>query len=130
MIEYRNLRVAILGGGSVGAQVAHLLITQGEELAARAGAGLEVVGVAVRTLDAERDTDIPQHLLTTDAESLILGADIVGVPATGAYGWAMASNYNYLGRPPVVAVIDGEARVIVRGETEEDLLSRDAGAEK
>ena len=53
--------------------------------------------------------------------------DLVGVPATGAYGWAMASNYNYLGRPPVVAVIDGEARVIVRGETEEDLLSRDMG---
>jgi homoserine dehydrogenase len=77
MIEYRNLRVAILGGGSVGAQVAHLLIEQGQELAARAGAGLEVVGVAVRSLDAKRDTDIPQHLLTTDAESLILGADIV-----------------------------------------------------
>ena len=38
MIEYRNLRVAILGGGSVGSQVAHLLISQGEELAARAGA--------------------------------------------------------------------------------------------
>ena len=53
--------------------------------------------------------------------------DLVGVPATGAYGWAMASNYNYLGRPPVVAVIDSVARVIVRGETEEDLLSRDAG---
>ena len=55
--------------------------------------------------------------------------DLVGVPATGAYGWAMASNYNYLGRPPVVAVRDGEARIIVRGETEEDLLSRDAGPE-
>ncbi len=53
--------------------------------------------------------------------------DLVGVPATGAYGWAMASNYNYLGRPPVVAVLDGAARVIVRRETEEDLLSRDAG---
>ena len=53
--------------------------------------------------------------------------DVVGIPATGAYGWAMASNYNYLGRPPVVAVIDGAARVIVRGETEADLLSRDAG---
>jgi diaminopimelate decarboxylase len=53
--------------------------------------------------------------------------DIAAVPATGAYGWAMASNYNYLGRPPVVAVIDGAARVIVRGETESDLLSRDAG---
>jgi diaminopimelate decarboxylase len=53
--------------------------------------------------------------------------DLLGVPATGAYGWAMASNYNYLGRPPVVAVNNGVARLIVRGETEEDLLSRDVG---
>jgi homoserine dehydrogenase len=77
VIEYRNLRVAVLGGGSVGSQVASLLITHGDELAARAGAGLEVVGIAVRNLDAPRDTDIPKHLLTTDAEALILGADIV-----------------------------------------------------
>lgn len=77
MIEYRNLRVAILGGGSVGSQVAALLLTHGEDLAARAGAGLELVGVAVRNPDASRDTAIPQHLITTDAESLILGADIV-----------------------------------------------------
>ena len=77
MIEYRNLRVAILGGGSVGAQVAALLIEHGHELAERAGAGLELVGVAVRDLNGKRDTDIPKHLLTTDAESLILGADIV-----------------------------------------------------
>lgn len=56
--------------------------------------------------------------------------DIVGVPATGAYGWAMASNYNYLARPPVVAVIDGAARLIVRGETEDDLLARDLGVTK
>lgn len=55
--------------------------------------------------------------------------DIVAVPATGAYCWSLASNYNYLGRPPVVAVRDGVARVIVRGETEADLLSRDAGLE-
>ncbi len=53
--------------------------------------------------------------------------DLLAVPATGAYGWAMASNYNYLARPPVVAVIDGVARVIVRGETEADLLARDTG---
>jgi diaminopimelate decarboxylase len=53
--------------------------------------------------------------------------DIAAIPATGAYGWAMASNYNYLARPPVVSVNDGVARLIVRGETEEDLLSRDAG---
>ena len=77
MINYRNLRVAILGGGSVGSQVASLLIQHGDELAARAGAGLELVGVAVRDVKGKRDTDIPKHLITTDAESLILGADIV-----------------------------------------------------
>ncbi len=53
--------------------------------------------------------------------------DILAIPATGAYGWAMASNYNYLARPPVVAVLDATSRVIVRGETEADLLSRDVG---
>ena len=53
--------------------------------------------------------------------------DLLAVPATGAYCWSMASNYNYLGRPAVVAVTGGTARVIVRGETEADLLSRDAG---
>ena len=53
--------------------------------------------------------------------------DIAAIPATGAYCWALASNYNYLARPPVVAVRDGRARAIVRGETEEDLLARDLG---
>ena len=77
MIEYRNLRVAILGAGSVGAQVAALLLEHGDELAGRVGAGLELVGVAVRDPKAARTTDIPQNLITTDAESLILGADIV-----------------------------------------------------
>jgi homoserine dehydrogenase len=77
MIEYRNLRVALLGAGAVGAQVASLLLQNGEELAGRAGAGLELVGIAVRDVDAERTVDLPQNLFTTDAESLILGADIV-----------------------------------------------------
>ncbi|MEO5921990.1 MAG: homoserine dehydrogenase [Pseudolysinimonas sp.] len=77
MIEYRNLRVAILGAGSVGAQVVSLLLEHADELASRVGAGLELVGVAVRDLKAERTADIPEHLLTTDAKSLILGADIV-----------------------------------------------------
>jgi len=53
--------------------------------------------------------------------------DLVAVPATGAYCWALASNYNYLGRPAVVAVRDGVARLIVRRETEADLLARDMG---
>jgi homoserine dehydrogenase len=77
VIEYRNLRVAILGGGSVGSQVAALLLEHADELAARAGAGLTLVGVAVRNPDAPRDTQIPRELITTDAESLIVGADIV-----------------------------------------------------
>ena len=58
MIEYRNLRVALLGAGSVGAQVASLLLEHGEELANRVGAGLELVGVAVRDLDARPHADI------------------------------------------------------------------------
>ena len=77
MIEYRNLRVAILGAGTVGAQVAALLLEHRDELAERVGAGLELVGIAVRDLDAERAVELPRDLLTTDAESLILGADIV-----------------------------------------------------
>ena len=53
--------------------------------------------------------------------------DLLAVPATGAYCWALSSNYNYLTRPPVVAVKDGVARLIVRRETESDLLARDMG---
>ncbi|MGO4536921.1 diaminopimelate decarboxylase [Leifsonia sp. 2MCAF36] len=51
--------------------------------------------------------------------------DLLAVPATGAYCWPLSSNYNHVGRPPVVAVRDGDARVIIRGETIEDLLARD-----
>ncbi|MCP9975015.1 diaminopimelate decarboxylase [Streptomyces somaliensis] len=53
--------------------------------------------------------------------------DLIAVPATGAYCRSMASNYNHVLRPPVVAVADGAARVIVRRETEEDLLRLDVG---
>ncbi|MEU3775962.1 diaminopimelate decarboxylase [Streptomyces sp. NPDC032472] len=53
--------------------------------------------------------------------------DLLAVPATGAYCRSMASNYNHALRPPVVAVRDGAARVIVRRETEEDLLRLDLG---
>jgi homoserine dehydrogenase len=77
MIEYRSLRVALLGAGSVGAQVARLLLDHGDELAQRVGAPLELAGVAVRDLDAPRTADIPREYFTTDAEALILGADIV-----------------------------------------------------
>ncbi|MBL1065321.1 diaminopimelate decarboxylase [Streptomyces sp. 7-21] len=53
--------------------------------------------------------------------------DLIAVPATGAYCRSMASNYNHTPRPPVIAVRDGESRVLVRRETEEDLLRLDVG---
>ncbi|MEV8214773.1 diaminopimelate decarboxylase [Leifsonia sp. NPDC077715] len=67
--------------------------------------------------------------IVVDAEYLpgdVAPGDLLAVPATGAYCFALSSNYNYLGRPPVVAVRGGDARVIVRGETIDDLLARDA----
>ncbi len=53
--------------------------------------------------------------------------DLVAVPGTGAYCRSMASQYNHVPRPPVVAVRDGAARVLVRRETEDDLLGLDVG---
>ena len=57
----------------------------------------------------------------------VRAGDLLAVPATGAYGRSMASNYNHVPRPPVVAVTDGETRVLVRRETEDDLLALDLG---
>jgi homoserine dehydrogenase len=74
--EYRPLRVALLGAGSVGSQVARLLIENKAELAARVGADLELIGIAVRDTKTKRE-GVPANLLTTDADALILGADIV-----------------------------------------------------
>ncbi len=53
--------------------------------------------------------------------------ELIAVPATGAYCFSLASNYNYLGRPPVASVKAGESRLLVRGETEQDMLARDEG---
>ena len=51
--------------------------------------------------------------------------DVLVTPATGAYGYAMANNYNGVPRPPVIFCRDGEARTVVRRETWDDLLARD-----
>lgn len=63
-----------------------------------------------------RDADLPADLA--------LG-DILAMPVTGAYGHVMASNYNRVTRPAVVFVRDGTARVVVRRETDDDLLARE-----
>jgi homoserine dehydrogenase len=72
------LKVALLGCGSVGSQVVRLLREQSDDLAARVGAPLELVGVAVRRLDAQREVEVEPGLLTTDAEGLVRsGVDVV-----------------------------------------------------
>ncbi|MBA3287842.1 MAG: diaminopimelate decarboxylase [Acidimicrobiia bacterium] len=53
--------------------------------------------------------------------------DLLAVPVTGAYGHSMGSNYNKVPRPPVLFVHDGEARIVVRRETYDDLLATDVG---
>jgi diaminopimelate decarboxylase len=51
--------------------------------------------------------------------------DLVAVAVTGAYCYSLSSNYNFLAKPAVVAVRSGEARLLIRGETEADLFTRD-----
>ncbi|HEX6247709.1 MAG TPA: homoserine dehydrogenase [Nocardioidaceae bacterium] len=70
------LKLALLGCGSVGSQVVRLLREHADDLTARVGAPIELVGVAVRRLDAKRDVDVPADLLTTDAESLVTRGDV------------------------------------------------------
>ncbi len=53
--------------------------------------------------------------------------DVVAVPVTGAYHHSLASNYNQVGRPAIIGVRDDRTRVLVRAETEDDLLRRDVG---
>ena len=72
-----RLRVAVLGAGTVGTEVVRLLTTQADDLAARVGARLELVGVAVRNRHAERDPIVPVDLLTEDARALVDRADVV-----------------------------------------------------
>ncbi len=73
----RTLRVALLGCGNVGSQVARILLRDADALAARTGARLELSGIAVRSLDAPRDAELPRELFTTDASALVTDADIV-----------------------------------------------------
>ncbi|WP_372699480.1 diaminopimelate decarboxylase [Arthrobacter sp. JSM 101049] len=89
-------------------------VTEGEPIMSR------VVGKHCESGDiVVRDVYLPED---------VAAGDLLAVPGTGAYCWALASNYNYLARPAVVAVRGGTARTIIRRETEDDLLARDMGA--
>ena len=143
--ETKTLRIALLGCGSVGSQVARLLQEQADDLAVRTGARLELAGIAVRRPAHPRAAGIDRDLLTADAGGLatrpdvdivvrhaylpsdLAPGDLLAVAATGAYCRSISSNYNHVPRPPVVAVRDGQARPIVRRETLDDLLRLDVG---
>jgi diaminopimelate decarboxylase len=72
------------------------------------------------------DIVVKDEFLPSDVQP----GDLVAVPGTGAYCRSMASNYNHVPRPPVIAVKDGHTRVVVRRETEDDLFLLDMGADE
>ncbi len=74
--DRRTLRVAVLGCGVVGSQVVRLLLEQADDLAARIGCPVELAGVAVRRIDAPREVEVPDGLLTTDAAGLVARDDV------------------------------------------------------
>ena len=76
MDEDKPLKVAVLGCGSVGSQVVRLLEEQAGDLAARIGRPIELAGVGVRRIDAAREVEVPEGLLTTDAAGLVARGDI------------------------------------------------------
>jgi diaminopimelate decarboxylase len=87
--------------------------------------------IADRLGDGEPFQVVGKHCESTDVliPSALLRdprpGDVLVTPATGAYGHAMANNYNGIPRPPVVFCRDGDARVVVRRETYDDLTGRD-----
>jgi diaminopimelate decarboxylase len=88
----------------------------------RSGAGVTLGRVVGK--HCESGDVVVNHEFVADD---VAPGDLLAVPGTGAYCRSMASNYNHLPRPAVVAVKDGKARLVVRRETEEDLLSLDVG---
>ena len=74
--DQRPIRIALLGCGVVGTEVARLLTRDATELGQRVGAPVELVGIAVRRLGRERDLDVPEELFTTDAKGLVSRGDV------------------------------------------------------
>jgi diaminopimelate decarboxylase len=92
-------------------------------LASRAGSEQTVVSRVVGKHCESGDIVVHDVRLPAD----VARGDLLAVPVTGAYGRSMASNYNHVPRPPVLAVDAGEVRILVRRETEADLLALDLG---
>lgn len=93
-------------------------------LASRASSAPPVLARVVGKHCEAGDIVVKDEFLPAD----VAPGDLLAVPGTGAYCRSMASNYNHALRPPVIAVRDGVARVILRRETEADLLATDMDA--
>ncbi|GAB6857174.1 diaminopimelate decarboxylase [Microbacterium xylanilyticum] len=118
-----RLYVSVDGGMSDNARPALYGSQYSARIASREGTGAPVLVRVVGSHCESGDIVVDHEYLPSD----VTPGDLLAVPATGAYCYALSSNYNTTPRPAVVAVRDGQARVIVRGETLADLLSRDAG---
>jgi diaminopimelate decarboxylase len=100
-----NIRPALYGARYTVANASRPMIGR--------GATFTVVGMHCESGDVlARDVTLPQDTSP---------GDLLAVAATGAYGYSMASNYNRVGRPPLVAVRDGGAELWLRRETDDDL---------
>ncbi|WOF22129.1 diaminopimelate decarboxylase [Microbacterium betulae] len=121
--EAERLYVSVDGGMSDNARPALYGAQFSARIASREGTGAPALVRVVGMHCESGDVVVDHEYLPGD----VVPGDLLAVPATGAYTVPLASNYNHVPRPPVVAVRAGRARVIVRGETIDDLLARDAG---
>jgi diaminopimelate decarboxylase len=132
----KDVEVAVAGGGSAVRRYVAVDGGMSDNLRTALYGAEYSVRLASRTSDAEPvlvrivgkhcesgDVVVQADYLPGDVRP----GDLVAVPATGAYHAALSSNYNLVTRPAVVAVTGGTARVLVRRETLEDLLTRDLG---
>lgn len=115
--------VAVDGGMSDNIRTALYDADYSCTVASRASTAQPVLARVVGKHCESGDILVKDEFLPSD----ITAGDLLAVPGTGAYCRSMASQYNHVPRPPVVAVRDGAARVLVRRETEEDLLALDVG---
>jgi diaminopimelate decarboxylase len=115
--------VSVDGGMSDNIRTALYDASYSATVASRASTAEPMLARVVGKHCESGDIVVKDEFLPADVQP----GDLVAVPGTGAYCRSMASNYNHVPRPPVVAVRDGRARLIVRRETEEDLLALDVG---
>ncbi|MFF0657045.1 diaminopimelate decarboxylase [Micromonospora tulbaghiae] len=115
--------VSVDGGMSDNIRTALYDASYSATLANRTSAAPPMLARVVGKHCESGDIVVKDEFLPADVQP----GDLVAVPGTGAYCRSMASNYNHVPRPPVVAVREGRARLIVRRETEDDLLALDVG---